>query len=185
MADPTVTDVFNQLVLVNGKLDQVEVNTAAITNVNVSINKGFNDTVHAIENTTKAVLTDAQVNVEAVKLLFHLSQQVDTMICAIEHVSKNTCEILTQVTMQTRLQERMCDDLNALRYIAASVHSEAELERRRHAELRAEIEQCCPPELPQPACKYEPCESPKPANEPHLPNIDIKDDDQKDEKKRG
>ncbi len=169
MADPTITDVFNQLVDVNGKLAQVEVNTSMITNLNASINAGFAETVNALN-------TIALINIEAVKLLYHQTQQADTMICALEHISKNTCEILTQVTIQTQLQEHLRDDVDALRYIAESAHPEAALERQRHADLQAEIERCCPPDPPEPACEYEPCDQPEPVKEPDLPQIDVGDD---------
>ncbi|MFA5924600.1 MAG: hypothetical protein WC856_25490 [Methylococcaceae bacterium] len=172
MADPTVTDVFNQLVLANGKLDQIEVNTSMVTNLNTSINHGFADTINALQ-------AIAQINIEAVKLLYHLTQQADTMICALEHISKNTCEILTQATIQTQLQERLRDDVDALLYIEESAHPDAVLERQRHAELQTKIERCCPPVRPEPACKYEPCDKPKPVKEPHLPQIDVKDDNSK------
>lgn len=165
MPDPTVTDVFNQLVAVNGKLAQIEVNTSMLTNLNVSINQGFAQTVNALN-------TIALINIEAVKLLYHQTEQAETMICALEQISKNTCEILTQVTIQTRVQKALRDDVDALRYITESAHPEAVLERERHEELQAEIERCCPPERPEPACKYKPCERPEPAKEPHLPQID-------------
>ena len=164
MADPTVTDVFNQLVLVNGKLDQVQLNTSLIAALNGSINTGFNDTVNALN-----VLT--QVNIEAVKLLYHQTKQGDTMICALEQISKNTCDILTQVTVQTGLQAHLRDDVDVLRYIAESEHSEAALERQRHAELQAEIERCCPPDRPDPACNYKPCDKPETIKEPEIPKF--------------
>jgi hypothetical protein len=168
MADPTVGDVFNQLVLVNGKLDQIDTNTFgqanAVNNLDGDVNKGFKATVDMLE-------IIALIDIEAVKLLFHLTQQTDTMICALEHISKNTCQILTQATIQTQLQTRLRDDADALRGIAESVYPGAVLEQRRLAELRAEIERCCPPEMPGPACTYEPCFQPKPAGMPDLPKI--------------
>ena len=164
MADPTITDVFNQLILVNGKLDQVNLNTTLIADLNASINSGFNDTVNALN-----VLT--QVNIEAVKLLYHQTRQGDTMICALEHISKNTCEILTQVTVQTALQARLREDMDSLRYLQESVHPAAAIERQRHAELQAKIEKCCPPEQSKPACSYMPCDKPEPAKEPELPRL--------------
>ncbi|MBW2095841.1 MAG: hypothetical protein JRI80_13220 [Deltaproteobacteria bacterium] len=174
MPDPTVTDVFNQLVLANGKLDQIDTNTfgqtAALNTLNGAVNSGFNNTVNALNIV-------AQINIEAVKLLFHLTKQTDTMICALEHISKNTCGILTQVTIQTQLQKQLRDDVDALRYIAESAHPEAALERQRHAELEAKIERCCPPDPSEPACKYEPCDQPEPAKEPRLPRIDVDDHD--------
>lgn len=165
MADPTVTDVFNQLVLVNGKLDQVEVNTAAISNVNMSINKGFAATVNALQ-------AIALINIEAVKLLFHQTQQGDAMICALENISRNTCEILTQVTIQTQLHERMHGDLELLRCIAEFAKPDAAFNCQRHSELEAKIEKCCPPDKPKPACNYRPCDRPKPVDMPRLPKLE-------------
>ncbi len=169
MADPTITDVFNELVLVNGKLDQLNVNTTLIATVNASINKGFNDTVQALN-----VLT--QVDIDAVKLLYHLTQQSDTIICILDQISKNTCAILNQVTVQTGLQVGLRDDMDALLYIAESANPAAALERQRQAKIQAEIEECCPPATPEPVCTYEPCERPKPIGEPRLPQIDDKQD---------
>jgi hypothetical protein len=171
MADPTVTDVFNQLVLVNGKLDQLQVNTSLLVNVNASINKGFNDTVNALN-----VLT--AVDIEAVKLLYHQTQQADTMICMLDQISKNTCEILNQATTQTGLQTRLADAMDALLFIAESAHPDGALERERQAKLQAEIERCCPPDEPGPACNYEPCPRPDRIKEPRLPHIDVKGGDQ-------
>ncbi len=173
MADPTVTDVFNQLVLVNGKLDQIEVNTSMMTILNASINQGFDDTVKAIQDV-------ALIDTEAVKLLYHLTQQADTMICALEHISKNTCEILTQATMQTRFQALIHNDMDALRFLAESAYPGATLEGQRLAALRAQIEKCCPPDKPEPACKYEPCGQPEKIEEPKLPEIEVEDNEDKE-----
>src|SRR4051812_19117465 len=119
MADPTVGDVFNQLVLVNGKLDQIDTNTFgqanAINNLDGHLTAGFKATVDALK-------TIAQIDVEAVKLLFYLTQQTDTMICALEHISQNTCAILSQVTIQTQLQTTLRDDARALRDIGESAY---------------------------------------------------------------
>lgn len=174
MPDPTVTDVFNQLVLANGKLDQIDTNTfgqtAALNSINGAVNQGFHDT----DNSLKTI---ALINIEAVKLLFHLTQQADTMICALEKISENTCKILTEVSTQTELQKQLRDDVAALRYIAESEHPEAVLERSRHIELQESIDECCPPEPEEPACEYEPCDRPEPAKEPRLPDIKVDPDD--------
>lgn len=175
MADPTVSDVFNQLVLANGKLDQINIATLGQANalnqldsdikkLDGDVNKGFQTTV----DTLKII---AQIDIEAVKLLFHLTQQADTMICALEHISQNTCGILTQVTLQTEIQSGIRHDADALRDIAESAHPETALERQRLAALRAEIERCCPPDKPKPACSYEPCPEPKSVEMPKLPDI--------------
>lgn len=164
MADPTVTDVFNQLVLVNGKLAQVEVNTSLMANLNTSINAGFTATVGRLD-------TLAAINVAAVKLLFHQTRQMDTMICMLDQISRNTCSMLNELTVQTKLQTKMAKDMSVLRYIAESSNPDAALELARHEALNAKIEQCCPPAQPDPACKYDPCPRPGRAEEPKLPNI--------------
>lgn len=176
MADPTVTDVFNQLVLVNGKLDQVEVNTSLMANINASINAGAAATVGRLD-----VL--ALIEVEAVKLLFHTTQQNDAIICVLEKISRNTCGILTQVTEQTELQRQMAADIADLRALAESTHADAALDLRHRHELQATIEKCCPPPRHDPACTYTPCEHPDPIKEPpKLPPIDRGRDDKPDDK---
>jgi hypothetical protein len=168
MPDPTVADVFDQLKIANDKLDQINVSTIGQANglsqLDGDVNTGFKATVDALH-------AIAQIDTEVVKLLFHLTQQADTMICALEHISKNTCEMLTQSVMQTRIQDRIREDADALRDIEESAHPEAALLRQRLAALRAEVERCCPPEEPKPACTYEPCPQPRPVGMPQLPEI--------------
>ena len=168
MADPTVADVFNQLVLVNGKLDNIDTNTfgqaAALNTLDADVNKGFKATVDALT-------AIAQINVATVELLFHLTEQADTMICALEHISENTCKILTEVTIQTGLQTDIRDDADTIRDILEFAHPEGALGRKRLAELQEQIERCCPPETPRPACTYQPCHKPKRVELPDLPKV--------------
>ena len=172
----SVTDVFNQLVTVNASLGQIHADgiaqTNATTQVKGSVDNLDNDVRAGFAATVNALHTIALIDVEAVKLLFHLTQQADTMICALEHISQNTCGILTQATIQTGLQTSLRNDAAELREIAESAYPEAALARERLAALRAEVERCCPPDKPKPACSYEPCPHPQPAEQPHLPRID-------------
>lgn len=92
--------------------------------------------------------------------LYYLSQQNDTIICALEHISQNTCNLVTQSHIQTGLQEKIADSVCKLADLYASVHADAELQRHRLHELREQIERCCPPEKPPPACTYQPCPAP-------------------------
>jgi hypothetical protein len=169
MADPTVTDVFNQLVLVNGKLDQIELNTSLVTVLNASINSGFTATVNGL----KAI---ALINIESVKLQYHQTQQNDTIICYLEQISKQTCEMLNLIAIQTKFQQQMKDDLSALRYIGESAHAGAVLEKHRHDELKRQMEECCPPRPDKAPCNFQPCERPKPIRPPRVPQIDIPGD---------
>ena len=172
---PSITDVYNQLVTANSTLSQLHADVLAGTNatnqVNASVgqldndvNKGFN----VVETQLTAI---AQIEVQAVGLLFHLTQQTDTMICVLDQISRNTCEILNQATIQTELQRRIRDDSDVMREIAEFAHPEAALQRERLAALRAEVERCCPVEVPPPACHFESCKRPDPVKEPRLPRI--------------
>ena len=162
MADPTVTDVFNQLVLVNGKLDQVEVNTSLMANVNTSINMGFTATVGRLD-----VLTN--VEIEAAKLLFHQTRQLDAIMCMLDQISRNTCSILNELDAQTQLQISMAQDMAAMRYLAEAGNPAAALDLSRHEAMHDEMEKCCPSPEPEPPCRYDACMRPDKIEEPKLP----------------
>ena len=182
----SIQDVFDELEKVNHNLvgpkpqfpnvkDSVDDVKESVDDVKESVDD-VKESVDDVKDVLKkdvvtALNTIATIDSKAVELLFHLTEQADTMICALEHISKNTCGILTQVTIQTQLQTRLLDDADALRYIAESAYPQAALERQRLADLRAEIERCCPPEKPKPACSYEPCPAPKPVGMPDLPKL--------------
>jgi hypothetical protein len=169
MADPTVADVFNQLVLVNGKLDQIDTNTFgqanAINNLAAEVSSGFTNNVNALN-------TLALINTELTKLVFHITQQNETIICALEQISRNTCAIHAEADRQTRLQTAMAADLDVIRDISECAHPDCALDRKRREALDKKIERCCPTEEPRPACKYQPCPKPREAREPDLPRVD-------------
>jgi hypothetical protein len=172
---PSINDVFNQLVACNANLSQIHADgvaeTTATTQVKASVDQLDTDLKAGFSATVQALNIIAAIDIEAIKLLFHLTQQTDTMICALEHISQNTCAILTQVTIQTQLQTRLRDDADALRDIAEAAYPQAALEGEKLAALRAQIERCCPPQVSPPACTYQPCPQPKPIGMPELPRI--------------
>ena len=171
----SIDDVFHQLQAVNTNLSTLHADGIAETNatnqvkssvdtVDADVKAGFNATVHGLT-------TIALIDIEAVKLLFHLTQQTDTVICTLENISRNTCAMLTQMTIQTQLQQRMTDDLDAIRAMEEAEQPAAALERARLTALQAEIERCCPPEQTPPACTYQPCPKVDPARMPDLPKV--------------
>jgi hypothetical protein len=169
MPDPTVTDVFNQLVLVNGKLSQVEVNTSLMANLNMSINAGFSASVGRLDTLTA-------VEIESAKLLFHLTAQNETIICMLDQISRNTCSMLNEMATQTELQKRMAQELEIVSYVVQAGNPAAMLDHARHKKLEEKIERCCPPPTRDPACKYTPCAKPETVKEPRLPEIPKHDD---------
>jgi hypothetical protein len=176
----SINDLYNQLVTVNGAISQVYINTSdevtatsalntSVGQVNTSVGQLDTDVRAGFAATVSALNTIKLIDVELAKLLFHLTQQADTMICALEKISQNTCGILTEVTIQTRLQTSISEDVHTLSEIAASAYPAATLELERLAALRAEVRRCCPPVEPKPACTYTPCPSPQPVQMPKLP----------------
>src|ERR1700761_5027026 len=117
----SINDVFNQLITVNATLStinsSVNAGKASTDAVKVSVDKldtdvkaGFAATLNALNQAVATLNVIATVEIEEAKLLFHLTQQTDTMICTLEHISQNTCALVTQSTIQTGLQTSMRDD---------------------------------------------------------------------------
>ena len=154
---PSVNDVYNQLLQVNTNLSSLinavnnvtsAVNnvTAAVNQVNGTLNNGFGELVTIGNYTNQA--------------LYQNDQQNATMICELEHISKNTCALLNESAVQTALQTAMAADIDGLEQMFATANPGAALELERLAALKAQVEQCCPPRKPPPPCDYAPCPAP-------------------------
>jgi hypothetical protein len=83
-----------------------------------------------------------------------------------ENISKNTCELLNEAHTQTGLQTAIKGSTTMLAALYAATHAEAALTWEWEEALRKQIEECCPPKPPEPACRYEPSPAPKPLHEP-------------------
>jgi hypothetical protein len=178
----SLNDVHAQLITVNATLSTIGANinagTTATNGVKTAVNQldtdlkaGFNSTIAVLKQAVDRLTMLVQIDIESAKLLHHLTKQTDTMICALEHISENTCAIHSEAVIQSRLQTEMRDDVDGLLSIASAAYPAAALERDRLAELQAEIQRCCPPEVPPPACTYRPCAKPKAVGEPKLPQL--------------
>lgn len=169
----SINDVFNELTQVNSNLGLIHADgiaeTNAINQVRVSVDQTDTDVKAGFAATVHALGVIAQVEIESAKLLFHLTQQANAMICALEHIAQNTCGIWNESVQQTGLLTRLRDDADALRSIEEHAHPEAVLEMTRLAALRAEVERCCPPPKPPLPCDYKPCAPVRPIEFPNLP----------------
>ncbi|MBV8730511.1 MAG: hypothetical protein JO336_11965 [Acidobacteriia bacterium] len=92
--------------------------------------------------------------------LYQNALQNATIICILERISKQTCELLNHACLQTALQTQIEKNTAAMADILAVAHPEAVLIREREQALRKELEKCCPPAAPKPCCHYEPCQAP-------------------------
>ena len=160
---PSVNDVYNQLLQANSNLTSLinavnNVQTAvdavqtAVSQVNSTLSTGFGELVTIGNYTNQA--------------LYQNDQQNDTIICILEHISKNTCALLNQAAIQTALQTAMAGDIAGLEQMFATVNPGAALDIERLAALKAQIEQCCPPKKAVPPCDYAPCPAPRQIGQP-------------------
>src|SRR5271165_6053867 len=142
---PSAQDIFNELVKLGGKLD-------------------------TINATSQAILTDDnQIITEmayADSALYQNALQNATIICLLEQISKNTCDLVNLATVQARLQESIEKNTMRMAAILSATHPEAALALEREEALRRDLEKCCPPEPPPLACKQKPCTVPKQIDPP-------------------
>jgi hypothetical protein len=141
---------------VKGKLDDLKAATdavrAAVQHIDVTLQWGFNQLITLGTYTNQA--------------LFHMAQQNDTMICILENISKNTCDLVNQAHIQTELQTAIKDNTMTLADLYAATHAEAALAREREEALQKKIDACCPPKPTEPICRYTRCPAPEPLREP-------------------
>jgi hypothetical protein len=174
-------DVLNAINAANGKLDTVHgdlvgVNThldgtnsrlddvkgqldllnKSVQDVNTALTWGFGQLITIGNYTNQALAQNAAQN--------------DTIICILEHISKNTCALLNEAHTQTGLQTTIRTNTTVLADLYAATHAEAALTRQREEALRKQIEECCPPGVPPPPCGYEACPAPRPLGE--APRVD-------------
>ena len=176
---PTINEVWEQAQQINANLGTLHNDLTTLNNrsnlTNARLNDLLtltvetNDWLEDIRQTVNTGFLAMAAGISGIiarqditnQLLHFQSQQQQTMICILEHISQNTCQLLDQASMQTDLQRTMAHDTKALHHMFATANPEAALEYRRHLEDRRRLEECCPPEPRQPACEYQPCETPK------------------------
>jgi hypothetical protein len=171
----SATDFYNALQAANGKLDGVN-NRLDDVKGKLDALKAATDAVHAAVDQVNKTLQWGfgqliTLGTYTNQALFHNDEQNDTIICILEHISKNTCELLNEAHTQTGLQTVIQGNTTTLAELYAATHPAAALARERLEALRKQVEVCCPPEPPAPVCDYQPC--PKPDDRlPRPPSVD-------------
>jgi ABC-type transporter Mla subunit MlaD len=145
----------NHLTTIEGKLDTLNASVQAVDADVKTLQQlflwGFQQLITLGQYTNQA--------------LFHNDQQNDTMICLLQQISVNTCGIWNETHTQTPLQEAIKMAIRKLTCLYAATHGDAALTLEREEKLRQQIEACCPPEPPAPACVEKPCPVPRPFDE--------------------
>lgn len=175
---PTINEVWEQAQQINANLAIIHNDLTALngccgtTNGNLTVLNNLveetNDWLEELRQlvndgfaATAAGLAGiaARQNITNTLLTFQI-QQNQTMICILEQISRNTCELLNHSAQQTSLQKSMAADMAALRHMFATAHPDAALELDRADEVRRRLEKCCPPTREGRPCTYEPCAAP-------------------------
>ena len=139
-------DFFQQLKQANDKLSDLAPLRADVEQLSNILSSSLNQLVTLTAYEAQALFQNALQNA--------------TIICILEKISKQTCELLNQACLQTALQTQIQKNTAAIADIVAAAHPEAALIREREQALRAELEKCCPPPPPKPCCQYQPCQAP-------------------------
>jgi hypothetical protein len=165
----SINDVFDALNDIKGKLDQVHADELTthgkLDTVNTRLTT-LNQTVSGVGTAINSRL-DALVNGQklANELALHETKQNETIICALEHISRNTCELVTIADIELRAAQATSASVRVLAEIAERVHADAALDLERLDAIEAKVADCCPPEEVPPRCSYEPCKNPGPFKE--------------------
>ena len=144
-----LTDLKNATDAVKASTDQVR---TAVQHVDTTLTAGLSSLINLGNYTNQA--------------LFQNAKQNETIICILEHISRNTCSILNEAHLQPGLQKSMEKSTGLLAELYGTTHADAMLTHEKMAKLKQQIEECCPPKPIPPACTYEPCKAPGPLPEP-------------------
>ena len=155
-------DAFNELQAINANLAVLHTDNGQILTGQAAIKAAVDAGTAATQGVKASVDVMLQGQQLTNKILLHLSQQADTMICALEAIARNTCGIHNEVHVQTGLQKVMSASGVALLDIAKTVHPDAALDLSRREALKNGTDLCCPPPLEPPVCDYKPCPVPPP-----------------------
>jgi len=158
-----IKEIKQNLDTTNGKLDDLKASVDAVKTATDGVHSAVDQVNNTLASNLKILVALGQYTNEA---LFQNAQQNDTMICILEHISKNSCLLLDEAHVQTELQTVIKRNTTALSDLYAATHPEAALARERLEALRKQIEECCPPKPAEPICRYEPCPAPRPLREP-------------------
>lgn len=92
--------------------------------------------------------------------LVQISGQLDTALCILEHISRNTCTLVNETHMHGHMHTGAKLVGEAMLGLYKASHPEAALAYEQLEQMRCKMHECCPPknEPPEPpVCVYEPC----------------------------
>jgi hypothetical protein len=163
---PSAQEVYDQLIYANNRLGGDPTGTNPADSVN-----GHLGTLEGLVNQVNDTLVDGFGELVAIgnytnEALYDITEQNETIICNLEKITKQTCQLVNEAHAQTQLQTSIERSTTRLVDMFSTVHADAALDLERREELNRKIEECCPPKPRPPVCVYEPCEKPERIEEP-------------------
>lgn len=108
---PSFNDAYNELQTINAKLSNLHADNVQLLAGQVAIKAAVEAGTLATQSVQASVETGTEVLKNIVQgqhisnaILAHLSRQADTMICALEAISRHTCSIYNEAHIQTDTQ---------------------------------------------------------------------------------
>lgn len=162
----SINDVFNALNDIKGKLDQLHVDATnngqkqdATNNKLDTLNQTVTTVGTAVDARFAQVLQQQQLSNQ---LVHHLTQQQETVICILENVSRNTCELVNLETEELKATLAVQEHSRTTAEILRGAYPNAAFDLANRDDLERKIKECCPDEPDRPPCQYKPCASPGP-----------------------
>jgi hypothetical protein len=163
---PTLDDAFNQLAEANSHLTEIHNDVQAVNTSVEQVNTSVQQTTAAVQQGFSQL--NNLVSFTNRLLAFEIEQN-QTIICSLEKISKQTCELVNQASLQTTAQLAMREELSDLKQLFELANPTAAVEQHRLEKLEQKLTECCPPPEPAAPCQYEPC--PAPQEPPQPPDI--------------
>lgn len=184
---PTVQDVYDQLVTLNAQVTGLHNDAVGLATTTTSVGDGVTAVEVSVEAVRTAVRsTDAAVRgvdqtledgftvltegiavlaglgAQQIRVLNHVSQQQDAVLCFLDQLARITCVLLNESHDQTTLLRAALDRVDSLTTMYETDHPGAALSVLRQQQVKTELERCCPPKVEPPVCDYQGCPLPDP-----------------------
>ncbi|NQW09896.1 MAG: hypothetical protein HQ481_08475 [Alphaproteobacteria bacterium] len=165
---PSIQDVADQI---NAKLDQINQNTAdtvtaageikaELVQANHQLSVVDHDLQVGFANLSQGLFALSELQRLSIALQDHNRKQNDTITCLLENSNELLCGMTRKLTRQLELSEAMLASARRLEGISERANAGEAADYDRHAVLKAQIEECCPPDRPEPEPCPDACDKP-------------------------
>ncbi|MGZ3184119.1 MAG: sialidase family protein [Telluria sp.] len=118
----------------------------------------FHERKDCCDELARLIRIQLELNAAGNATLARISSQLDTALCILEHISKNSCELVNEVHGHAHLHAGARAVGEALLGMYKAAHPEAALAYDGVEQMRRQMLACCPTPAPEPpVCVYEPC----------------------------